>query len=92
LLAYLLVRPAQHEFVRSFTVGIRRLLAISGLLPMLGAAAIVLSGGDRSTVLCDVFIGLASMAWVLAVLLLLSAVFPLGGSARPLSSAASDDI
>lgn len=92
LLAYLLVRPAQHEFVRSFTTGIRRLLAISGLLPMLGAAAIVLSGGDRSTVLCDVFIGLASMAWALAVLLLLSAVFPLGDSARPLSSAASDDI
>lgn len=91
LLAYLLVRPAQHEFVRSFTTGIRRLLAVSGLLPILGAAAIVLSGGERSTVLCDVFVGLAGVAWVVTVLLLLSAVLPVGDGARPLSSKASED-
>lgn len=90
LLAYLLVRPSQHEFVRSFTTGIRRLLALSGLLPILGAA-IVLSGGQRSNALCAVFAALAIAAGVTAALLLLSAILPLGASARPLSSRASKD-
>jgi hypothetical protein len=86
LLAYLLVRPAQHEFVRSFTTGIRRTLGVSGLLPILGATAIVLSGGKDSLTLRDVFLGLVVAAWALVGVLSLSAILPIGDSARPFSS------
>lgn len=91
LLAYLLVRPAQHEFVRSFTTGIRRSLAVSGLLPIIGATAIVLSGGHRSTGLCAVFVGLSITAWVSATILLLGAILPAGAGAHPLSANAAED-
>jgi hypothetical protein len=86
LLAYLLVRPAPHEFARGFTAGIRRTLALSGLLPILGAAAIVLSGGEDSPALCTFFKALSSLAWLAAVILLIGALLPVGKRARPLSS------
>ena len=92
LLAYLLVRPAQHEFARSFTTGTRRALALSGLLPILGATFIVLSGGEQCTVLKDAFCGLAVSAWMLSFLLGLGAALPIGKRAKPLSSYHSKEL
>jgi hypothetical protein len=86
LLAYLLVRPAQHQFARGFTVGTRATIAFSGLLPILGAAAIVLSGGDDSWGLCGIFEVLSALAWLAAIVLVVSLVLPIGKRARPLSA------
>jgi hypothetical protein len=86
LLAYILVRPAQNEFARSFSTGIRRTLALAGFVPILGATAIVLSGGANSEVLCDVFGGLAFTAWTLALVLFFGLILPIGKRSLPLSS------
>lgn len=86
LLAYILVRPVQHQFARGFTVGTRGTLAFSGLLPMLGAAAIVLSGGDYSPGLRISFEVLSGLAWLAAAVLFLSFALPIGKRAKPLSS------
>ena len=92
LLAYLLVRPAQHEFARSFTTGTRRTLAFSGFMPILGATAIVASGGEQTSFLCGTFEVLAGLAWASAALMLLGAVLPIGKRAKPLSSYKDDPV
>lgn len=85
LLAYLLIRPAQHAFARSFAVGVRRLLLLSGLLPIVGAAGIVVSGARQTTALEELFSGLAVAGWVVALALLVALVALRGKRLYPLS-------
>lgn len=85
LLAYLLIRPAQHAFARSFAVGVRRLLLLSGVLPIIAAAGIVISGAEPTTALELLFTALAGVAWVVALIISIALIALRGKRLHPLS-------
>jgi hypothetical protein len=85
LLAYLVVRPSDHQLARDFLSGTRRLLLISGLLPIINAASLAI-GGDASWVEATAWCS-GCVAAVLAVVLWLGVWLPTGGRKMPLSSA-----
>ena len=85
LLAYLLVRPNDHTLAAQMLRGLRRVLFGVGLLPLLGAAALVMAAGDASDLLCKTFVALAGAAWIATAITTAGAALPRGRFARPFS-------
>lgn len=84
LLAYLVVRPRDHELARDFLAGTRRLLLLSGLLPIINAASLAV-GGDATWVDATAWVS-SGVAVALALVLWLGALLPRGSRRMPLSS------
>jgi hypothetical protein len=86
LLAYLLVRPAEHTLVGPLLRGLRWVLLLVGLLPVAGAVAILLAGADANgRGLRETFLGLAALAGLASLILVSALVFPRGRDRRPFS-------
>ena len=89
LLAYLLVRPAEHPLVGQFLRGLRYVLMASGTTALVGAAALVVHGPEEpSSDFRLFFFVLFLIALICAAVLVLSVLLPLGDSRRPLSAQA----
>ena len=84
LLSYVLVRPREHVLVGGFLVNLRRMLILSGSLPVVGAAALALS--HESVGKRPWLIAAAVLATLIAAVLLVVRAFPRGAAARPLSN------
>jgi hypothetical protein len=86
LLAYLLVRPAEHPLVGQFLRGLRGTLLASGSLALAGAATLVVHGnGPPGPGLYLWFWILFVAALLCAGLLTLGVILPIGSSRFPLS-------
>jgi hypothetical protein len=93
LLAYLLVRPAEHPLVGQFLRGLRYVLMASGTTALTGAGALVMHGPDEPSAEFRLFFfGLFLIALICAGVLVLSVLLPLGRSRRPLSAQATKAI
>jgi hypothetical protein len=85
LLAYLVVRPAEHVIVGQFLTAARRVVTAAAGLPLVGSVAIVVNGEDWSCSLKLVFALLAVLAWIAAGVLAAGVVLPRGSKRRPFS-------
>jgi hypothetical protein len=72
VLGYLLVRPNSHAIERDHIVGVRSLMLLSGLVPILGALALVLAPSD---LLEPIWAALLILSWYFVAGLAASWVF-----------------
>jgi hypothetical protein len=87
ILAYVLVRPQQHVLAVHFLQSLRVALILVASLPLLGAIAAIYNGLKVTSGLVTAFWVLAIMGSVLALPLLVAALWPVGRFRQPLSEA-----
>jgi hypothetical protein len=85
LLAYLVVRPAEHVIVGQFLAGARRVVTAAAGLPLIGAVAIVANGRDWTSGLKIIFAVLVALAWIASGVLSAGIALPRSSKRQPFS-------
>jgi hypothetical protein len=77
VLSYLLVRQQEHPILRKMLWGVRLLVLLSGMLPVLAAAVLLGFAKPTGAAVCGWWIACAAAAWAIVGLLALSWLLPM---------------
>lgn len=77
LLGYFVAQVLHHALAKAFLSGLRKLVALSIMLPAVGAGLLVVSGGERTDALDSAWLVLICVSAVISMVLLASSYLPL---------------